>query len=119
MPLTPQARQLLESQVTIMLATASAAGQPNVAPMALYWVTDDGRMVLGDLWLKTVVKHVQENPQVQICYWDEDTNTTYKFGGRAAYVTAGPEFAFARARMAEAGTEEAQALKGAVVIAFD
>lgn len=117
MPITDDARALLANQVTLILGTASASGQPNLAPMGLYWLTDDDRLVFGDLWLKTVVEHIRVNPQVQVCFWEEDTNKTFKLNGTATYVVAGPEFDLARDELGKAG--ESGALKGAVVLTLD
>jgi predicted pyridoxine 5'-phosphate oxidase superfamily flavin-nucleotide-binding protein len=107
----------LANQVTIILGTAGKDGKPNLAPIALYWLLGDDTLVIGDLHLKRVVDHVLENPQVQVCFWDEDTHKTFKYDGIASYETEGEAMDLADEAMKAAG-DEAAALKGVVRIAL-
>ena len=56
MALDTSARAQLTSQVTIILGTASKAGEPNLAPIALYWLKDDTTLIIGDMYLRTAKK---------------------------------------------------------------
>ncbi|TVR48489.1 MAG: pyridoxamine 5'-phosphate oxidase family protein, partial [Planctomycetota bacterium] len=71
MPIDPSALEQLHSQVTIILGTASKTGEPNLAPIALYWLKDPSTIIIGDMYLRTSKDHVLENPRAQICFWDE------------------------------------------------
>ncbi len=116
MPLSAKALELINEQITVILGTCSAQGQPNIAPMALYWVISPNRIVFADIWLKTVVDHIRANPHVQVCIWDEATKETHKSNGNARYATEGADVDYVRNELMAAGEGEHNALKGVVVV---
>lgn len=111
------ARNQLTAQVTIILGTASPTGEPNLAPIALYWLRDDNTIIVGDMYLRTSKEHVLANPRAQICFWDESNHKTFKYSGTVTYQTEGPEFDTAAEHFGISGDQSD--LKGVLVIALD
>lgn len=71
------------------LATC-ANGEPNVVPVAFKDVTEDGKLVVGDVFLETTLKNIQENDgKIAISVYDATTLEGYQIKGVAEYVTEG------------------------------
>ena len=71
------------------LATC-AEGEPNVVPVAFKDVTGDGKLVVGDVFLETTLKHLQENGgRIAISVYDAQKLEGYQVKGTAEYVTEG------------------------------
>ena len=117
MALDTAARAQLTSQVTIILGTASKTGEPNLAPIALYWLRDDQTIIIGDMYLRTTKEQVLENPRAQICFWDESNHKTFKYSGSVTYMTEGAEYDTAAEQFGLSG--DTSDLKGVLVIALD
>lgn len=99
------------------LATCSA-GVPNVMPVALKDVTDDGKLVVGDVFLDTTLRNLAANGgRIAIFVYDAKTLEGYQIRGAAEHVSDGPVVAMFKA-MAEQMLQGAATAKGALVIAF-
>ena len=71
------------------LATC-AGGEPNVVPVAFKDVTGDGKLVVGDVFLETTLKNLQENGgRIAISVYDAQKLEGYQVKGTAEYVTEG------------------------------
>ena len=71
------------------LATC-ANGEPNVIPVAFKDVTEDGKLVVGDVFLKTTLHNIKANDgRIAISVYDPNSLEGYQIKGKAAYVTAG------------------------------
>ena len=71
------------------LATC-AAGEPNVVPVAFKDVTDDGRLIVGDVFLDTTLRNLRENDnRIAISAYDAKTLEGYQIKGVAEYQTEG------------------------------
>lgn len=71
------------------LATC-AEGEPNVVPVAFKDVTGDGKLVVGDVFLETTLKNLQENGgRIAISVYDAQKLEGYQVKGTAEYVTEG------------------------------
>lgn len=71
------------------LATC-AEGEPNVVPVAFKYVTGDGKLVVGDVFLETTLKNLQENGgRIAISVYDAQKLEGYQVKGTAEYVTEG------------------------------
>ena len=69
------------------LATC-AAGVPNVVPVAFKDVTDDGKLVVGDVFLDTTLRNLAANDgRIAISVYDAKTLEGYQIRGTAEYVT--------------------------------
>ncbi len=86
---------LNESVVTVLknqmwdLATC-ADGEPNVVPVAFKDVTEDGKLVVGDVFLDTTLKNIKaDNGRIAISVYDAQKLEGYQIKGVAEYVTEG------------------------------
>lgn len=100
MTTVPQrARDLMQPGTVMALATASADGEPNVAPMMQCWWFDDVTLVVGDFFMKQTRANILENRRASFTTWRENPREGYKFTGTAEYLTSGPEYDLANGEM--------------------
>ena len=79
------------------LATCSA-GVPNVVPVAFKDVTDDGKLVVGDVFLDTTLRNLAANGgRIAISVYDAKTLEGYQIRGTAEHVSDGPVVAMLKA----------------------
>ena len=72
------------------LATCSA-GVPNVVPVAFKDVTDDGKLVVGDVFLDTTLRNLAANDgRIAIFVYDAKTLEGYQIRGTAVTMGAAP-----------------------------
>lgn len=103
------------SRKTWDLATCSA-GVPNVVPVALKDVTDDGKLVVGDVFLDTTLRNLAANGgRIAIFVYDAKTLEGYQIRGAAERVSDRPVVAMFKA-MVEQMFQGAATAKGALVI---
>lgn len=97
------------------LATC-AGGEPNVVPVAFKDVTEDGKLLVGDVFLETTLKNLQANGgKIAISVYDAATLEGYQIKGTAQYLTEG-EIVNTFKAMVEAMFKGAATAKGALVI---
>ena len=97
------------------LATCSD-GEPNVVPVAFKDVTEDGNLVVGDVFLETTLKNIQANDgKIAISAYDAQNLEGYQIKGRAEYVTEG-EIVDTFKAMVEKMFNGAATAKGALII---
>lgn len=97
------------------LATCSD-GEPNVVPVAFKDVTDDGKLVVGDVFLDTTLKNIKANDgKIAISAYDAQSLEGYQIKGTAEYVTDG-ELVNTFKAMVEKMFSGAATAKGALVI---
>lgn len=97
------------------LATCSD-GEPNVVPVAFKDVTDDGKLVVGDVFLDTTLKNIKANDgKIAISAYDAQSLEGYQIKGTAEYVTDG-ELVNTFKAMVEKMFNGAATAKGALVI---
>ena len=71
------------------LATC-ANGEPNVVPVAFKDVTEDGKLVVGDVFLETTLNNIRANGgKIAISAYDAQSLEGYQIKGTAEYVTEG------------------------------
>ena len=71
------------------LATC-ADGEPNVVPVAFKDVTEDGKLVVGDVFLGTTLNNIKaSNGKIAISVYDPQNLEGYQIKGTAEYVTEG------------------------------
>ncbi len=71
------------------LATCSA-GVPNVVPVAFKDVTDDGKLVVGDVFLDTTLRNLAANDgRIAVSVYDAKTLEGYQIRSTAEHVTGG------------------------------
>ena len=97
------------------LATC-ADGEPNVVPVAFKDVTEDGKLVVGDVFLETTLKNIQANGgRIAISVYDAQNLEGYQIKGTAVHVTSGKVVDTFKA-MVEKMFNGAATAKGALVI---
>ena len=97
------------------LATC-ADGQPSVGPVAFKDVTDDGKLVVGDVFLDTTLKNIRANDgRIAISVYNAQTLEGYQIKGKAEYVTEGTVVDTFKA-MVEKMFNGAATAKGALII---
>lgn len=71
------------------LATC-ANGEPNVVPVAFKDVTEDGKLVVGDVFLETTLNNIKANDgKIAISVYNAQNLEGYQIKGTAEYVTEG------------------------------
>ena len=71
------------------LATC-ADGEPNVVPVAFKDITDDGKLVVGDVFLETTLNNIKASDgKIAISVYDPQNLEGYQIKGTAEYVTEG------------------------------
>ena len=97
------------------LATC-ANGEPNVVPVAFKDVTDDGKLLVGDVFLETTLNNIQANDgKIAISIYDAKNLEGYQVKGTAEYVTEGAVVDTFKA-MVEKMFNGAATAKGALII---
>ena len=97
------------------LATC-ADGEPNVVPVAFKDVTEDGKLVVGDVFLETTLQNIKaNNGRIAISAYDAQNLEGYQIKGSAEYVTAGAVVDTFKA-MVEKMFNGAATAKGALII---
>ncbi len=71
------------------LATCSY-GEPNVVPVAFKDVTEDGKLVVGDVFLETTLANIKaDGGKIAVSVYDAKNLEGYQVKGTAEYVTEG------------------------------
>ncbi len=97
------------------LATC-ADGEPNVVPVAFKDVTEDGRLVVGDVFLDTTLKNLAANGgKIAVSAYNAQTLEGCQIKGTAEYVTVGALVDTFK-QMVEAMFKDAATAKGALII---
>ena len=97
------------------LATCSN-NEPNVVPVAFKDVTEDGKLVVGDVFLETTLKNIQSNGgKIAISVYNGETLEGYQIKGTATNVTEGTVVDTFKA-MVEKMFNGAATAKGALII---
>jgi hypothetical protein len=68
--LPDEIRPVMESGIPIVLATCSAAGEPNVAVVSQAYYVDPERVAVSFQFFSKTVRNVRENPHATICLHD-------------------------------------------------
>ena len=97
------------------LATC-AGGEPNVVPVAFKDVTDDGKLVVGDVFLETTLHNLKaDDGRIAISVYSAENLEGYQIKGTAEYVTEGKVVETFKA-MVESMFHGAATAKGALII---
>ena len=97
------------------LATC-ADGEPNVVPVAFKDVTEDGKLIVGDVFLETTLNNLKaNNGRISVSAYDAQSLEGYQIKGTAEYVTTGAVVDTFKA-MVEKMFNGAATAKGALII---
>ena len=90
--------------------------EPNVVPVAFKDVTEDGKLVVGDVFLETTLKNIKANEgKISISAYDTKSLEGYQIKGTAEYVTEGAIVAAFKTAV-EGMFKGAATAKGALII---
>lgn len=91
-------------------------GEPNVVPVAFKDIADDGKLLVGDVFLETTLKNIKENDgKIAISVYDAKTLEGYQIKGIAKYINDG-EVVDTFKSMVEKMFNGAATAKGALII---
>ena len=97
------------------LATC-AEGEPNVVPVAFKDVTEDGKLIVGDVFLDTTLKNLKANGgKIAVSAYNVQTLEGYQIKGTAEYATDG-EIVKSFKKLVEDMFKGAATAKGALII---
>ena len=85
--LTQRIKEIFEKQETVVLATATKDGLPNVVPVNAKKIIDDETILISDQFFNKTLKNLQANPQVAITVWDKLEG--YQIKGTVTVETSG------------------------------
>lgn len=112
--LNEKVKKLLETSMWD-LATCTN-GEPNVVPVAFKFVTEDGKLAVGDVFLETTLNNIKENGgRIAISVYDARSLDGYQIKGSAEYLTSG-EIVDTFKQMVEKMFNGAATAKGALLI---
>lgn len=98
------------------LATCCEQGWPNVVPVAFKDVSEDGKLLVGDVFLDATLHNIQaNNGKIAVSVYDANNLEGYQIKGTAEYVTSG-EVVDAFKAAVEKMFNGAATAKGALII---
>ena len=83
-------REIFEKQESVVLATATKNGVPNVVPVSAKKIIDDETILISDQFFNKTIKNLHANPQVAITTWDKSEG--YQLKGTVTVETSGVRF---------------------------
>lgn len=80
-------KKLLKEQIWYL---ATYDQEPNSVPVAFKDVTDDGKLLVGDVFLETTLNNIKKNGKIAVSASNSSTLEGYQIKGTAEYITEGP-----------------------------
>ena len=75
-------KEIFEKQETVVLATATKKGAPNVVPITAKKLLDDETILVSDQFFNKTLANLKENPQASITIWDNLEGYEKNTGGK-------------------------------------
>lgn len=104
--------QLLKEQMWYL---ATYSDEPNAVPVAFKDVTEDGKLIVGDVFLETTLRNIQKNGKIAVSVSDGTILEGYQIKGTAEHITEGP-IVDAFKKLVEDMFKGAATAKGALII---
>lgn len=82
----------MKKQGVFALATASKDGVPNVVPIGMLFMGDDGNVWVVDNFLKKTLRNLKENPVAAFYIWNPESKESYQVKGTATVETSGADY---------------------------
>lgn len=79
--------KLLKEQMWYL---ATYSNEPNAVPVAFKDITEDGKLIVGDVFLETTLNNIRENGKIAVSASNASTMEGYQIKGTAQYLTTGP-----------------------------
>lgn len=112
MSMNENVRKLLKEQMWYL---ATYDQEPNAVPVAFKDVTDDGKLLVGDVFLETTLRNIEKNGKIAVSASNGSTLEGYQIKGTARYVTEGPVVDTFK-KLVEEMFKGAATAKGALII---
>ncbi len=110
--MTDKVKKVLQNNLWYL---ATYDDEPNAIPVAFKDVSEDGKLLVGDVFLETTLNNIRANGKIAVSVCDGTTMEGYQLKGTAEYVTEGSTVeAFAKA--VETMFQGAATAKGALII---
>lgn len=77
---------LLKEQIWYL---ATYSDEPNTVPVAFKDVTEDGKLIIGDVFLETTLNNINANGKIAVSACNPKTMEGYQIKGTAEYITEG------------------------------
>jgi predicted pyridoxine 5'-phosphate oxidase superfamily flavin-nucleotide-binding protein len=113
--LSEEAKKAIAEIKPSLVATASAAGKPNVSAKGSLRVLDDESIVFADVASPRTVANIKENPQVSVICLDAAARKGCRVWGKGEILDSGPIFD----SMAEALAKRDMKVKNVVKVAVE
>lgn len=68
---------------------ATYSNEPNAVPVVFKDITEDGRLIIGDVFLETTLNNIKANKKIAVSVCDTKTMEGYQIKGTAEYITDG------------------------------
>ena len=104
--------KLLKEQIWYL---GTYSDEPNAVPVAFKDITEDGKLLVGDVFLEATLNNIKANGKIAVSASDASTLEGYQIKGTAEYITEGPVVDKFK-EMVEAMFKGAATAKGALVI---
>lgn len=114
--LTENVCKLLKEQLWYL--GTSDGEEPNVVPVGFKDVSEDGKLLVADVFLDATLRNVEKNSRVAVSASNAGTLEGYQVKGKAEYVTSGP-VVDAFKKLAEEIFHGKATAKGALIITPD
>jgi uncharacterized protein len=117
--MTARIREILAKQETVVLATATKDGIPNVVPINAKKILDDETILISDQFFNKTLSNLQQNPRVAVTLWDKLEG--YQIKGTVTIETSGERFEETARWIDQIGKKLNLPLasKGAVIVAIE
>jgi len=112
MSMNENVKKLLKEQMWYL---ATYDQEPNAVPVAFKDVTEDGKLLVGDVFLETTLRNIEKNGKIAVSASNGSTLEGYQIKGTARYVTAGPVVDTFK-KLVEEMFKGAATAKGALII---
>lgn len=90
--LTTEMVEAFNSTKYFPLATASKSGDPNVAPVGSVFLMDPETIWIGNQFMDTTVKNVQENPRASLYVWTQGVKGCLKIKADVTVASSGEDY---------------------------
>ncbi len=104
--------KLLKEQMWYL---ATYSDEPNAVPVAFKDVTEDGKLLVGDVFLETTLNNIRANGKIAVSASNAQNLEGYQIKGTAEYITEGPIVDTFK-KMVEDMFKGAATAKGALII---
>ena len=90
--LTDNIKELISKQGVFSFATSSKTGVPNVVPIGMLMLRDDGSIWVIDNFMNKTLANLKENPIASFFLWNPETKDSFQIKGKVEIICSGPEY---------------------------